>query len=79
MEPRVLDHEPELALFVPDADPLRFYSAILRNFAGRAGAFYFEINPLEAPKFKGAELVRDSFGKVRFAIYDPSTHAPTSL
>lgn len=79
MEPRVLDHEPSLALFVPDADPLRFYSAILRNFSGRAGAFYFEINPLQAPKFRGAELVRDSFGKVRFAIYDPSTHAPTSL
>ncbi len=79
MEPRVLDHEPELALFVPDADPLRFYSAILRNFAGHAGAFYFEINPLEASAYKGAEIVRDSFGKLRFAIYDPATNAPTSL
>lgn len=28
MEPNVLDHEPSLALFVPDDDPLRFYRAI---------------------------------------------------
>lgn len=79
MAPRVLDHEPELALFVPDGDPLRFYSAILRNFAGKAGAFYFEINPLEYAAYKNAEIVRDSFGKLRFAIYDPATNAPTSL
>ena len=79
MEARVLDHEPALALFVPDNDPLRFYSAILHNFAGHAGAFYFEINPLEAGAYKGAEIVRDSFGKLRFAIYDPSANAPTSL
>lgn len=79
MEPRVLDHEPSQALFVPDSEPLRFYSAILGNFSGQAGAFYFEINPLEAAKFTGAELVRDSAGKIRFAIYDPSTLAPRSL
>lgn len=79
MDSRVVDHEPGLALFVPDSDPLRFYSAILRNFAGKAGAFYFEINPLQAARFTGAELVRDSAGKNRFAIYDPSTLAPRSL
>ncbi len=28
MSPNVLDHEPSLALFVPDDDPLRFYHAI---------------------------------------------------
>ena len=28
MSPNVLDHEPALALFVPDDDPLRFYRAI---------------------------------------------------
>ena len=28
MSPTVLDHEPSLALFVPDYDPLRFYRAI---------------------------------------------------
>ena len=27
MEAHVLDHEPELALFVPNKDPLRFYRA----------------------------------------------------
>lgn len=79
MEPRVKKHEPALALFVPDSDPLRFYSAILRNFAGMASAFYFEINPLQAAAYRGAEIVRDSFGKLRFAIYDPATNAPTSL
>lgn len=47
MENLVLDHEPEMALFVPDDDPLRFYCAIaitalyqLRS----GGALYFEIN-----------------------------------
>ena len=30
MAPHVLDHEPSLALFVPDDDPLRFYHAIAR-------------------------------------------------
>ncbi len=79
MAPRVLDHEPSLALFVPDSDPLRFYSAIIRNFKGHAGAFYFEINPLEATGFTNAELIRDSAGKIRFAVYDPSTLAPGSL
>lgn len=28
MQPNVLDHEPALALFVPDDDPLRFYRAL---------------------------------------------------
>lgn len=30
MAPHVLNHEPSLALFVPDDDPLRFYRAIAR-------------------------------------------------
>ena len=30
IHPTVLDHEPSLALFVPDEDPLRFYHAIAR-------------------------------------------------
>ncbi|MCM1022194.1 MAG: peptide chain release factor N(5)-glutamine methyltransferase [Muribaculum sp.] len=49
MEPVVLDYEPHLALFVPDADPLEFYNPIA-SFAAEAlapaGALYFEINPL---------------------------------
>ena len=51
MEHNVLDFEPHLALFVPDEDPLLFYSAIAR-FARQAlkvgGVLYFEINPLYA-------------------------------
>ena len=46
MHPNVRDHEPGLALFVPDDDALRFYRAIAR--AGRrmlrpGGKLYFEI------------------------------------
>ncbi len=47
MEKNVLDHEPELALFVPDAKPLIFYERIA-DFATvhlkNQGQLYFEIN-----------------------------------
>lgn len=49
MRSNVLDHEPDLALFVPDNDPLRFYRAIARYASCAlkpAGRLYFEINPL---------------------------------
>lgn len=72
MERHVLDHEPATALFVPDAAPTLFYDAILRNFRGCARAFYFEINPLCADRFPGAEIIKDTCGKKRFAIYDPA-------
>lgn len=49
MDDRVLLHEPAIALFVPDTDPVRFYRAIAA-YAARAlrpgGRLYFEINPL---------------------------------
>lgn len=72
MEPHVADHEPARALFVPDDEPMKFYDALL-NYARRvgAGAVYFEINPLCESRYKGAEIVRDSFGRKRFAVYDP--------
>lgn len=47
MSPVVLDHEPSLALFVPDDDPLLFYRAIAqfgREHLTTGGALYFEIN-----------------------------------
>lgn len=51
MSANVLDYEPHTALFVPDSDPLRFYTAIAR-YAMTAlkpgGWLYFEINPLYA-------------------------------
>ena len=79
MEQNVLDHEPSLALFVPDEDPLLFYRAIIR-FAKTAlqdgGNLYFEINPLYAQQleqlmqeegFSDIRFRYDSFGKQRFA------------
>lgn len=79
MEQNVLDHEPSLALFVPDEDPLLFYRAITR-FAKTAlqdgGNLYFEINPLYAQPleqlmqeegFSDICFRYDSFGKQRFA------------
>lgn len=47
MQPNVLEHEPHVALFVPDNDPLLFYRRIAR-FAQQhlkpGGKLYFEIN-----------------------------------
>lgn len=48
MNANVIDHEPHMALFVPDNDPLIFYRAIA-SYAMSAlvsgGKLYFEINP----------------------------------
>ena len=47
MSPTVLDHEPHLALFVPDEDPLRFYRAIAtigRQTLVPGGYILLEIN-----------------------------------
>ena len=77
MEQNVLDYEPELALFVPDDDPMLFYRAI-GNYAQSAlppgGRLYFEINPLYED-FVAEHLLglgfdvddrEDQFGKTRF-------------
>lgn len=56
MDRNVLEHEPALALFVPDADPLRFYIAIARYALvalKEHGGLYFEINPLYASELAG--------------------------
>jgi release factor glutamine methyltransferase len=59
MRPNVLDHEPHLALFVPDDDPLLFYRAVAR-WASRllvpGGFGIVEIN--EALGSQTAELFR---------------------
>jgi release factor glutamine methyltransferase len=78
IERNVLEHEPELALFVPDDDPLLFYRTIAR-YAAKAlmpgGALYFEINPLYVNEmlqmlsdegFSNTEVRNDQFGKQRF-------------
>ena len=77
MEKNVLEHEPSLALFVPNEDPLKFYRAIA-EYASSAlksgGALYFEINPiyeketremLQELDFKDIETKEDAFGKKR--------------
>ena len=77
MEKNVLEHEPSIALFVPDEKPLKFYRAIA-EYASSAlkseGALYFEINPiyeketremLEGLGFKDIETKEDAFGKKR--------------
>ncbi|MDE6581076.1 MAG: peptide chain release factor N(5)-glutamine methyltransferase [Duncaniella sp.] len=78
MEAHVLDHEPSLALFVPDDDPLRFYSAILSKaprLLSESGRIYFEINPLEASSLRDlmvsggwqdVTVIKDIHGTDRF-------------
>ena len=78
MEKNVLEHEPHLALFVPDDDPLLFYRAIAK-YALEAlkpdGMLFFELNPIYAEDtesmlldmgFKHTELRKDQYGKLRF-------------
>lgn len=77
MEDNVLKHEPHIALFVPDDDPLLFYRAIAhygQKALKKGGSLYFEINPLCADDL--AEMLRrmsyrdietrcDQYGKQR--------------
>lgn len=56
MEQNVLAHEPHLALFVPNDDPLLFYERIADLAAAKlspGGKLYFEIN-----RSKGAEIAK---------------------
>lgn len=80
MSANVLGHEPSVALFVPDSDPLRFYLALARYAAAGGlkpdGRLYFECNPLTIGvlfsqlevDFDEVEAIRDSFGRKRFII-----------
>lgn len=46
MHPNVRDHEPEMALFVPDNDRIRFYRALAKagkRLLAKGGRLYFEI------------------------------------
>ena len=77
MSDNVLSYEPELALFVPDSDPLLFYRAIVR-YASKAlkpgGRLLFETNTAYAHEvaqtmanegFTAIEVRNDCFGKPR--------------
>lgn len=77
MHERVLQHEPHLALFVPDDDTLRFYRRLAEIASERlnpGGQIFAEINPhfadataeLFGEKGLQAELVKDLSGKWRF-------------
>ena len=78
MDPNVTLYEPQEALFVSDKDPLIYYTHITQiavDSLNPGGRLYFEINPrhadeikalLEEKGFKGVEIIRDSFGKLRF-------------
>ena len=77
MEYHVLDHEPSLALFVPDDDPLLFYRAIAKysvKSLTSGGQLYLEINPHYAADLvellldsglAGIEVHNDQYGKQR--------------
>ena len=68
MSDSVLNHEPNIALFTPEDDPLKFYRAI-SNYAKAAllpqGKLYFEINPLFAQQLE-ALLKEQGFGDITF-------------
>ena len=77
MKPNVLDFEPKLALFVPDSNPLVFYSAITDfavNNLTDGGWLFFEINQylgeeltalLKSKGFSDMSLIKDINGKDR--------------
>ncbi len=77
MKLNVVDHEPDIALFVKDDDPLLFYrkiSQLSKQYLRHHGTLYLEINEylgLEMEKmlnkagFKNVVLKKDMFGKNR--------------
>lgn len=77
MNVNVLEHEPEIALFVNDSDPLIYYRALLiiaEKILLPGGKIYFEINEalgkemielLKEFNFKGCRLIKDLNGKDR--------------
>lgn len=75
MRRNVLDYEPEMALFVPDGDPLVFYRAVRTWTAAllkKGGKVYLEVNEALADEtaalFPGSEVKRDINSKPRFVI-----------
>ena len=77
MDANVLEWEPSVALFVPDADPLLFYRKIgelALDMLAEGGALYFEINQaygmetvgmLKALGYGQVELRKDGWGNDR--------------
>ena len=81
MRRNVLEHEPAMALFVPDDDPLRFYRAVARwaqRFLRPGGAGVVEINETLGPEtaavfrdagLKNVQNVPDFYEKIRFVRF----------
>ena len=81
MASNVLDFEPDMALFVPDGDPLRFYRAvcgIAKRFLSPGGFGAVEINEalgpdtqalFDAAGFRFTELKTDFRGKTRSLFF----------
>ena len=81
MRTNVLDHEPHLALFVPDDDPLKFYKAIARHSArllSADGTGIVEINEALGPEtaalftaagFADVRIENDLNDRPRFVIF----------
>jgi release factor glutamine methyltransferase len=77
MSPNVFEHEPHIALFVPDSDPLIFYKAIAEK---KARALFVEINERFGNEVKSifdkkgfkTEIIKDIDNKDRIvkAIYE---------
>lgn len=82
MTPQVLGHEPSMALFAPETDPLVFYRALAQmareGWSALEGEIWAELNPLYAEETLSVmqellsersprgELLRDLSGKQRF-------------
>jgi release factor glutamine methyltransferase len=81
IRPNVLEYEPEIALFVPDDDPLVFYKAIARwssRYLSSEGRGLTEINETLAPEcqeifksegFSSIDVMKDIYDKNRFILY----------
>lgn len=78
MSVNVLDHEPHLALFVEDEDPLIFYNKIhdfAAKFLKKGGAIFLECNEYNVHDVKAiydslyaAEILNDMQGKERMVV-----------
>ncbi len=80
IDDRVLKWEPEVALFVPDEDPLLYYRRIAligRTLLSAGGQIYFEINQnygaevssmLAALEYKNVSVLKDLYENDRFII-----------
>ncbi len=82
MQKNVLAYEPDTALFVPDRNPLIFYSAIAdfaKKWLTENGKIYLEINEFLSGEtidvflkrdFKTAKIIKDLSGKNRFVVVE---------